>query len=213
MFLPAISEWRRARPIPTNAQALAMLEAAGSPPLGSDDVPLADLTMRIQWSTAGYFKPGDRFKAADNDAWWSAPYAGADVLWQHLDDLAARSDRFVTSERLTDQNIIPVLDLELMSGKRDAIAQSLASMWSVMQEWRRTGKEPIPPARPDPQNPKEPPGGWNRWHRGLWCAIRPWERECSVLPGPISESFGKLGSVIMFALVVYALGRATNKRR
>lgn len=126
---------------PTNAQALAALDAYGSLPIPAGMLmPEPDMTQRLKWLAIGYSKAGDKFAIATNAKHYRAKFPRPDLLWKWLDELTSTSDRYLLGSG--EQPPIVIIDDKLERGEPNAIAHEVATAWQELQRARQDGAEP-----------------------------------------------------------------------
>lgn len=137
-------------PRPTNATAAALLWTYGTLPALSHSTKLVEFRVvggpmeRLIWAAAGYRKPGDKFHAATDRAWWSRAFAQPAALWRELADMARAYD----NEHPT--HVEPVFASPIASATPDALKGYLTLAWENLQSARAKGIEPTPGKKPKP---------------------------------------------------------------
>ena len=156
-------------PKPTNAQALALVDAFGGLPLSDADLSNALPTvMGYRWLAHGYRNPGDKFAAATNARFYAQPYPEPAEMAGTLRWVAGQADKYLAAMVAAGDVDPPqppavvVIDPATSRGAPAAIAQELAQSWQALTELRKLGVVAGPPvapkgkARPDVQPPDEP---------------------------------------------------------
>ncbi len=143
----------RVGPKPTNAQALALIDAYGTLPMADADLDQALPTvLHLRWRAHGYVKPGDKFAAPTNAAFYASPYPDPQDFIGTLKWAASASDRYLASLVKAGEVDLPeppgvvTVDPATASGDPAALAQELAQSWEALQAMRANGTEPMPPA-------------------------------------------------------------------
>lgn len=143
--MPSLSdqvlEAHRRWPRPTNAEALALLDAYGQLPLDEsalDDQ--LDLVRRLRWLAVGYGGPGDKMKTATNATWYTrTPFGAASTLWGVLDEEARLSDEYLQHVAPDQYGVLlPVVDAKIAAGD---VAQELALAWREVRDAREAGED------------------------------------------------------------------------
>lgn len=146
------------------------------------------------WLAAGYARPGDKFHAATDRAWWDRQYGDPNRLWGYLADMATVYDVAHPGA------MVPGLRSDMATGAPKAMREFLALAYETLENARSKGLErapvgvPRPPLVPRP--PKVPP-------------IPPDIMPRPPLPLPPSKGAG-IGALVLVGLIVIA---AKGRRR
>lgn len=133
-------------PRPTNAQALAALDAFGAPPLPAEGFEVwqgpSGVMPRFRVTAAGWVNPGDRVRDASDAAWWRARYKYGSELWAHLAEQARLADAFLAS---TGDGVVPVFDAQLAAGDPSALAHELTVVTDQLASIYESNTQDSPP--------------------------------------------------------------------
>lgn len=148
----------QAAPHPSNGLAAAILATYGTLPGYSDSTSMASFrspagTMeRLTWLAAGYAKPGDKFHAATDLAWWNRLYADPNRLWGYMADMATVYDVAHPGA------VLPALRSDMATGAPAAMREFLADAYEMLEGARAKGLERAPIGVPRPPLVPRPPG-------------------------------------------------------
>ena len=203
-FVPlaaTIERMHLAVPRPTNQTAAALLWTYGTLPALSGSTRLAPwravggTTDRLMWRAAGYERPGDKFHAATDRAWWSRAFRGGDELYAMLAEMAKVYD--VEHPTAPEQ----AFRTDIATGVPDALKAYLTLVWETLQAARSKGRAaapigvpplprvPRPPRMPDQPVPGIPPP-----------------------PLPIPRGRGGGGVLLLLLLGAVIIGRRSRRR-
>lgn len=146
MLSAAVAQARRQFPRPTNAEALALLEAFGQPPLDGDayQVYQSDdgVMPRFRLTAAGWVNPGDVLRTAPDELWWRRPYLYSSRLYAALAAQAHSSEQYMAA---TGTSVAPVFDADLARGDESALAHELVGVKAALANIYASGTQSSPP--------------------------------------------------------------------
>jgi hypothetical protein len=148
----------QAAPHPTNGTAAAILATYGTLPGYSDSTSMASFrspagTMeRLMWLAAGYAKPGDKFHAATDRAWWDRQFGDPNRLWGYMADMATVYDVAHPGA------LIPAFRTDMATGAPAAMREFLADAYEMLEGARAKGLERAPIGVPKLPKVPRPPG-------------------------------------------------------
>jgi len=136
-----LADQARRWPTPTNAQALAALDAYSGLPDGELDDDDEPTTHRLRRIALGYMAAGDKFAAAGNAAHYRAPYPFPGMLWAHLARNAATADLWVA--QVDGVTPVIVVDAQLARGVKAELAREVTQDWDQLRADRAAGTDTV----------------------------------------------------------------------
>lgn len=215
-LLDQLQQQARRWPTPTNAQALAVLDAFSGGPDGDLTDDDEARTARLRRFALGYDVTGDKFAAAGNAAHYRAAYPWPALLWAHLSRLAATGDLYVAD--VDGDTPIVVVDAQLARGNRAELARELAQDFDQLKADRAAGTDTADETTRllDPIADQVNAAGlvdeWKRW-REHWDNIK---RKVGPIVKPIEDVIrdpfkGPRDTAIVAVVIIIILAAAAAK--
>lgn len=107
---------------------------------------------RLQWAAAGYRKPGDKFHAATDRAWWDRQFADPVTLWGWL---ATMADVYDVAHPTA---VIPGFRSDMATAAPAAMTEFLRDAYESLEGARAKGIEGSPIGVPKLPKVPRPPG-------------------------------------------------------